>query len=110
MSITLELDLPDKLAAEAKANGLFESASLSGLLEDELRRRRAGQELVAALSEIRRQPGPAPTEDEIQAEIAAVRKSRRRAPTRRRIRAHGSLGASRLASDLPSDERRTRLR
>ncbi len=49
MSITLELDLPEKLAAEAKANGLFESASLSGLLEDELRRRRSGQELIAAL-------------------------------------------------------------
>jgi hypothetical protein len=77
MSITLQLDLPENLAAEAKANGLFESASLSGLLEDELRRRRAGRELVAVLSEIRRQPGPAPTEDEIQAEIAAVRKNRR---------------------------------
>ena len=77
MRIALELDLPENLAAEAKAKGLFESASLSGLLEDELRRRRAGRELVAALSEIRRQPGPAPTKDEIQAEIAAVRKIRR---------------------------------
>ncbi len=77
MSITLELDLPEKLAAEAKANGLFESASLSGLLEDELRRRRAGQELVAVFSEIRRQPGAAPTEDEIRAEITAVRKNSR---------------------------------
>jgi len=76
MSITLELDLPEKLAAEAKANGLFESASLSGLLEDELRRRRSGQKLIAALDEIRRQPGAAPTEDEIQAEIDAVRKKR----------------------------------
>ncbi len=75
MSITLELDLPDKLAAEAKANGLFESASLSGLLEDELRRRRTGRALVPALSGIRRQPGPAPTEDENQAKIAAVRKN-----------------------------------
>jgi hypothetical protein len=102
MSITLELDLPDKLAAEAKANGLFESASLSGLLEDELRRRRAGRELAATLSEIRRQPGPAPTDDELQAKIAAVRKNRRRAPTRKCIRAHGSLAASHLASDLPS--------
>ena len=77
MSITLELDLPEKLAAEARANGLLESASLSGLLEDELRRRRSGQELIAALDEIRRQPGATPTEDEIQAEIDAVRKSRR---------------------------------
>jgi hypothetical protein len=50
---------------------------LSGLLEDELRRRRSGQELIAALDEIRRQPGAAPTEDEIHAEIAAVGKSRR---------------------------------
>ncbi len=77
MSITLELDLPEKLAAEARANGLLESASLSGLLEDELRRRRSGQELIATLDEIRRQPGATPTEDEIQAEIDAVRKSRR---------------------------------
>jgi hypothetical protein len=77
MSITLELDLPEKLAAGAKANGLFESASLSGLLEDELRRRRSGQELIATLDEIRRQPGAAPTEDEIQAAIAAVREKRR---------------------------------
>ncbi|MFM7373785.1 MAG: hypothetical protein ACKO39_01350 [Chthoniobacterales bacterium] len=75
MSITLELDLPEKLAAEAKANGLFESASLSGLLEDELRRRRSGQQLIAALDEIRRQPGVTPTEDKIQAEIVAVRKT-----------------------------------
>ena len=44
MRVTIELDVPEKLAAEAKANGLFESASLSGLLEDELRRRRAGRE------------------------------------------------------------------
>ena len=79
MSITLELDLPEKLAAEAKANGLFESASLSGLLEDELRRRRSGQELIAALDEIRRQPGVAPTEEEIQAEIDAAREKRRAA-------------------------------
>ena len=79
MSITLELDLPEKLAAEAKANGLFESASLSGLLEDELRRRRSGQELIAALDEIRRQPGAAPTGDEIQAAIAAVREKHRAA-------------------------------
>jgi len=52
-------------------------ASLSGLLEDELRRRRSGQELIAAPDETRRQPGAASTEDEIQAEIDAVRKSRR---------------------------------
>ena len=79
MSITIELDLPEKLAAEAKANGLFESSSLSGLLEDELRRRRSGQELIATLGEIRRQPGTASTEEEIQAEIDATREKRRAA-------------------------------
>lgn len=77
MSITLELDLPEKLAAEAKANGLFESASLSGLLEDELRRRRSGRELIAVLDGIRRQPGTDPTEEEIQAEIDAAKNTRR---------------------------------
>lgn len=35
------------------------------------------EELIPALDEIRRQPGTAPTEDEIQAEIDAVRKRRR---------------------------------
>ena len=77
MSITLELELPEKLAAEAKANGLFESASLTGLLEEELRRRRAGSELMATLAEIRRQSGGAPGEDEIQAEIDAAKNTRR---------------------------------
>ena len=79
MSITIELDLPEKLAAEAKANGLFESSSLSGLLEDELRRRRSGQELIATLGEIRRQPGTASTEEEIQAKIDAAQEKHRAA-------------------------------
>lgn len=77
MSITLELDLPEILAAEARANGLFESASLSGLLEEELRRRRSGQNLISVLRDVRQQPGMAATEEEIQAEIDAVRKNRR---------------------------------
>jgi hypothetical protein len=48
MSITLGYGLPETSAAEA--NGLFESASLAALLEEELRRRRVGQELATALS------------------------------------------------------------
>jgi len=77
MSSALGFDLPETSVAEAKANGPFESASLAALLEEELRRRRVGQELATALSEIRRQPGAAPTEDEIRAEITAVRKNSR---------------------------------
>ena len=41
MSVTIQLDLPEALVKEAKANGLLESRRLGELLNEELRRARA---------------------------------------------------------------------
>jgi hypothetical protein len=77
MSVTIELDLPDALVKEAKANGLLESEPLGDLLATELRRRKAGAELNSVLDGIRAQPGEPITMEEIQAEVDAVRAERR---------------------------------
>jgi len=45
MSITIQVDLPDDLLKEAKAKGLLESARLSEMLTEELRRERARKDL-----------------------------------------------------------------
>jgi len=77
MSITIRLDLPEALLEEAKASGLLESASMGSLLETELRRRKAAAELKHVLDGIRAQPGEPMSEEEIQAEVKAVRTRRR---------------------------------
>ena len=83
MSVTIQLDLPDALVKEAKANGLLESAPIGDLLTTELRRRKAAAELSQVLEGIRAQPGEAMTMDEIQAEVNAVRAERRAREARR---------------------------
>ncbi len=45
MSVTIQLDLPDALVKEARANGLLNSAPLGDLLAAELRRRKAAADL-----------------------------------------------------------------
>ena len=77
MSVTIELDLPDALVAEAQAKGLFQSGSMSDLVAEELRRRKAGEELSKILGKIRAQPGEPMSMEEIQAEVDAVRAERR---------------------------------
>jgi hypothetical protein len=77
MSVTIQLDLPDALVSEARANGLLNSAPLGNLLAAELRRRRAAAELKQVLEEIRAQPGEAMSEAQIAAEVKAARKERR---------------------------------
>jgi len=77
MSVTIQVDLPEALAKEAKASGLLESAPLSDLLSTELRRRKAGAELNQVLEGIRAQPGEPMPEEEIQAEVRTVRRERR---------------------------------
>lgn len=83
MSVTLQLDLPDALVAEAKASGLLESAPIGDLLTIELRRRKAATELSNVLEGIRAQPGEPMTMEEIQAEVDAVRAGRRAREARR---------------------------
>jgi hypothetical protein len=77
MSITIQVDLPDTLVAQAQASGLLRPTELGDLLEAELRRRKAAEELESKLREVRSQPGGPMTQDEIVAEVNAVRKERR---------------------------------
>jgi hypothetical protein len=77
MSVTIELDLPEALMKEAKANGLLESRRLGELLNEELRRERARKDLGRVLKELHSLPGEPMSPEEIQAEIDAVRAQRR---------------------------------
>src|SRR5262249_48327017 len=83
MGITIQLDLPEALAKEAKATGLLESESMTDLLTTELRRRRAAAELKDVLEGIRAQPGEPMSEADIAAEIKEARKERRARETGR---------------------------
>jgi hypothetical protein len=77
MSVTIELDLPEALVKEAKANGLLESRRLGELLNEELHRERARKDLGRVLKELHSLPGEPMSPEEIQAEIDAVRAQRR---------------------------------
>ena len=77
MSITVQLNLPEEVAREAKANGLLETQSMTDLLSTELRRRKAAVELDKVLTGVRDQPGEAMTPEQIQAAVDAVRERRR---------------------------------
>ena len=77
MSVTIQLDLPDALVKEAKANGLLESQPLGDLLAAELRRRKAAAALNHLLEGVRAQSGEPMTMEEIQAEVDAVRAEKR---------------------------------
>ena len=73
---TLELSLPDTLAREAREAGLLAPPRLEKLLRDALRQR-AADRLFAAMDRMAALNDPAPlTSEEIQAEIAAVRRAR----------------------------------
>jgi hypothetical protein len=77
MSITVEVDLPEKLLKEAQASGLLKPAEIGDLVADELRRRKAAGGLDQTLKQIRQQPSEPVLMDEIVAEVKTVRKERR---------------------------------
>ncbi len=77
MSITVQLDLPEGILNEAKAKGLLQSAALSGLLEREMARQKACEDFGAVLKQLHSVSGDEMTEEEIQAEVDAVRAKRR---------------------------------
>ena len=73
---TLELTLPDTLAREAREAGLLAPPRLEKLLRDALRERGADR-LFTAMDKMAAHDDPAPmTSEEIQADIAAVRRAR----------------------------------
>jgi hypothetical protein len=77
MSITIQLDLPEDLLRDARTYGLLESKRMTAILAEEVRRRRAGQELKEMLDQVRSAPGEPMTMEEINAEIKAARAQRR---------------------------------
>lgn len=73
---TLTIDLPYNIAREAKNAGLLTPDALAQLIEDAVRRR-AGQRLLDAASQIQAAGIPPMSDEEIVAEVKAVRAERR---------------------------------
>ena len=79
---TITLQLPDNLATEASASGLFEPAAIEKLLREELRRRRIDR-LFEVSDKLADLDLPVLTEAEIEAEIQAARNARKPNASRR---------------------------
>lgn len=76
MSTEFKLILPDSLAREAEASGLLTPEAIEALVREELRRRRVNH-LFEAADRLANLDMPPVTESELEAEIEAVRRSRR---------------------------------
>ncbi|MSQ63693.1 MAG: hypothetical protein EXR33_07670 [Betaproteobacteria bacterium] len=74
----LNVTLPDGLAKEADQAGLLSAREIERLLREEIRRKQVG-ELFGAMDHMAAVEGEPMSEDEIQAEIDAVRAARRAA-------------------------------
>lgn len=74
--VELTVRLPDSLAREAQANGLLTPQALEALLREELRRRRVDR-LFEAADRLAGHAEPWLSEQELAAEIQAVRKAKR---------------------------------
>lgn len=75
-TLQLKLTLPEQLAKQAKAAGLLKSEAMASMLREQLRKQ-AGKELLAMMDKLSAANIPPMTEDEIQAEVSAVRKARK---------------------------------
>lgn len=79
MSITVQLDLSESVAAEAKAKGLLDPQNLTRMVEREVGLDQAMEDFRRMVEEMRAYPDDEPmTMDEIQAEVNAVRAERRK--------------------------------
>lgn len=74
---TLTIDLPDKLAKEARQAGLLTPSAIENLFRETLRRR-AIDGLFSAADKLTSADTPPMTMDEIQQEVNAVRTERMR--------------------------------
>ncbi len=70
------ITLPDALAKDAQAAGLLEPRAIERLLREAIRQR-AADELLEAMDKLAALNLPPMSDDEIQAEIEAVRRERR---------------------------------
>jgi hypothetical protein len=76
MSVTVELNLPDEIAAEAKAKGLLEPQSLTRLIKRELADAQGARDFFQMARELRSLPGGPMTMEEIQEIVDDVRTER----------------------------------
>jgi hypothetical protein len=76
VSITIQLDLPEDVAAKARAQGLLDPAHLSQLIARELAGGEHRCDFFQMAREIRSQPGESMTMDEIQKIVDDVRAER----------------------------------
>jgi hypothetical protein len=79
MSTTAQIELPEPVAATAKARGLLEAQNLSKLIEREVSAESARRDYFEMVRELRALPGEPMSMEEIQAEVEIVR-SQRAAP------------------------------
>ena len=77
-TLELKLNLPDELAREAQRAGLLTEQAVGPLIEEAVRRE-AGKKLLDAMQRLRAANVPPLTEEEIAAEVKAVRAARRTA-------------------------------
>ena len=75
-TVELTLNLPDQIAIEAQRAGLLSDEAVSRLIEEAVRRE-AGLRLLDAMQRLREANVPLITEEEIAAEVAAVRAARK---------------------------------
>ncbi len=79
MSITVQLDLSESVAAKAKAKGLLDPQKLTRMVEREIGLDEPMEDFRRMVEEMRSYPDDEPmTMDEIQAEVNAVRAERRK--------------------------------
>ena len=76
MSITIQLDLPEALAAKARAKGLLNPENLSRLIAREVAGDEDPRDFFQMAREIRSIPGEPMTMDEIQQIVKEVRAER----------------------------------
>jgi hypothetical protein len=83
MSITVQLDLSEALAAEARAKGLLQPQNLKRLIEREVKAESARGDFFEMVRDLRALPGEPMSMEEIQAEVDAVRAERAARENRR---------------------------
>jgi hypothetical protein len=77
MSITVQIDLPESVAAEAKAKGLLEPRKLTQLLEREVKLDSPMRDFREMVEQMRAYPDEPMTTDQIRAVVNEVRAGRR---------------------------------
>ena len=80
----LKVTLPDRLAREAREAGLLSPRAIKRLLREAMRRRAAAREFLSVADRVAAAGVPPMSEEEIQAEVDAVRRARRRSASPRR--------------------------